>query len=254
MTKVDFPDERANRSPRDVFMLYRNRQTLHENPNAVEMGAECFDDMMRKFGYEDSQIQKDMGWKSNLDLIYIEGKKASEYVKKYSPENADDKNYVKAQVMAAITSGRHHVDMVQIRTDSTGHFKTSATELSMDLSAMKGEERLMEKSRQSRAVSLMESEKTRLKRQSVIEAEVLGEANAAAEVKLKDRASEIHMGGHQAPGGGHGDIIREPAVLPELKGPKPEKKPEKQPPKKPEVKNLKNMFEPKEPQKKKGKK
>ena len=256
--EVPFPAESMDHSTRDVFLLYRNRKTLHEKPKSIEIGADCFNEMMEKVGFANSQIEKDMGWKNGLDLIYIDGKKASEYVRKYSPDNADNMDYVKAQVMAAITSGRHHVDMVQIRTDSTGHFKTYATELSMNLSAMKGQERFLEKSRQSRAKSLLEDEKGRIRRQTAIEAEVLQAANTIADEKVKNLAPAQPAIQRPAPGGKNGgngrnsgrngEIIREPIDLnllnPPAKGTKQEVKQTGG------VKNMKEMFEPK---KKKGK-
>ena len=54
-------------------------------------------------------------------------------MKKYSEELANDEDYVKAQIVAALTSGRHHVDYVALRTDSTGHFRVNAAEVEKHL-------------------------------------------------------------------------------------------------------------------------
>ena len=124
--------------------------------------------------------------------------------------------------------------------------------------------KLLEKSRQTCAKSLLADEKSRIRRQSAIEEQVLAEANRVADrvVKNLGPAAPAAEGNIiNAPNGGHGGKPeREPVPYDEFLqgGKKPEKKPEKKlavQPKK-NVNDMKSMFEPKKPEqpKKKGKK
>ena len=188
-----FPNTNGNLTSQDVFMLYRNRRTLHEDPAAIAKGKQAFDQMFNRIVPNNGQIHRDIGWTDRSDSVYIDGMPAKEYVRKYSPDNADNKDYVKAQVMAAITSGRHHVDMVTVRTQSDGTFKVSATEMTMDLSAMNGKQRFGEYSRETRRKSLIKDDDARLERQRTIEQAVLQKANSTADRKVNELISQDPM-------------------------------------------------------------
>ena len=186
--KVDYPDPGNDITDKDIYSLYQNRGTLHNDAAAIKKGSICFDNVFGKLPNTDGQIHEDIGWVEPVDKLYIDGVPAVEYVKKYSPENAGNKDYVKAQVMAAITSGRHHVDMVMLRTQHDGTFKATATELVMDLKALSGQEHLLEASRETKRKFHESSESSRLERQSKIENSVVQMANAAAEKQIEDIA------------------------------------------------------------------
>ena len=140
LRELRFPALGQDTSVRDVFLLYRNRNRLHQEQDAVTKGAALFDRAMAGVLVPRGNINIEMGRTEKVDTIYIDGLPAAEYVRKYSPENAGNKNYVKAQVMAALTSGRHHVDAVMLRTQEDGTFRACASELTMNLSALNGEE------------------------------------------------------------------------------------------------------------------
>ena len=119
-------------------------------------------------------------------MIYIDGQPASEYVRKYSPDHAGNKDYVKAQIAAAVTSGRHHVDVVTLRTRDDGTFQAEATELTADLSALNEYKRWGESTREERRKSLMKDEDARLARQKAIETSVLENANRVAAARVDE--------------------------------------------------------------------
>ncbi|MCR5370769.1 MAG: hypothetical protein K6E83_08690, partial [Clostridium sp.] len=190
-TELIFPAEREDRTDRDVFGLYRNRETLHEDEDALDRGEAffnaVFNDRRNRMTIPYGKIQEDLGIRRGVeDIIYIDGMEAREYVKKYSPEDAGDPRYVKAQIMAALTSGRHRVDMLFLRTDSTGHFKATATEVTMDLSRLNGMEHPWESSRETRRKGLIKDEDARIERQNAIEQAILARANAAADRKTEE--------------------------------------------------------------------
>ncbi len=181
----NFPRTNDNLTAEDVFRLYRNRRSLHGDPAAIAKGKQAFDQMFDSIVPNDGQIQRDIGWTDRSHSVYIDGMPAKEYVRKYSPENVENTDYVKAQIMAAITSGRHHVDMVMVRTQSDGTFKVAATEVTMNLSAMNGNQHFGEYSRETRRKSLIKNEDTRLERQRTIEQTVLQKVNRTADRKVE---------------------------------------------------------------------
>ena len=185
-----FPSTNNDLTSQDVFMLYRNRRTLHDDPAAIAKGKQAFDQMFNRIVPNNGQIHRDIGWTDRSDSVYIDGMPAKEYVRKYSPDNANNKDYVKAQVMAAITSGRHHVDMVTVRTQSDGTFKVAATEMTMDLSAMNGNQHFGEYSRETRRKSLIKGEDARQERQRTIEQAVLQKVNSTADRKVNELISQ----------------------------------------------------------------
>ena len=97
----------------------------------LKKGKQVFNTLMTRIKKPGDQIQVDIGWEDKCDMIYIDGQPASEYVRKYSPDHAGNKDYVKAQIAAAVTSGRHHVDVVTLRTRDDGTFQAEATELTL---------------------------------------------------------------------------------------------------------------------------
>ena len=186
LTLVDYPRTGAAISDHDMFHFYRDRKTLHNDQDLIRKGARQFEKATEYFRWGGGQIQTDMGWTDKVDAIYIDGLPVAEYVRKYSPERAADKLYQKAQVMAALTSGRHHVDMVVIRTTEDGSFKVSATELTMNLSALNRQERTFEFSRETRRKSLIKDEVARIKRQDEIEKSVLSKVKRTADQKVEE--------------------------------------------------------------------
>ncbi len=186
--EAECPPAAGQMTDDDIFALYRNRRTLHGDQALIQKGARFFDAFIRqeRFARIDGNINRDTGFFDHDKCIFIDGMKASEYVRKYSPEHAGDRNYVKAQIMAALTSGRHHVDYVMLRTDSTGHFKVSSTEFSMDLSRLDGKERPFEYSRETRRQKLLNDEEGRFERQNAVEQQVLREADESADRKMEE--------------------------------------------------------------------
>ncbi|MCR5370770.1 MAG: hypothetical protein K6E83_08695 [Clostridium sp.] len=188
LRKLTFPGETENCTDDDVFGLYRNRRTLHQNQDAVQKGARFFDSVFQAniFFEMNGEINREMGMAALQDCIFIDGQKASEYVGKYAPDQAGNADYVKAQIMAALTSGRHHVDYVCLRTDSKGHFKTSSTELTMDLSRLNRKQHFMEVSRETRRKGLIKDEDTRMVRQKALEESILQRAEETADRKTEE--------------------------------------------------------------------
>ena len=184
--EVRLPSATQQLSSRDVFMLYRNRRTLHADNNAIQKGKQVFNTLMTRIKKPGDQIQVDIGWEDKCDMIYIDGQPASEYVRKYSPDHAGNKDYVKAQIAAAVTSGRHHVDVVTLRTRDDGTFQAEATELTADLSALNEYKRWGESTREERRKSLMKDEDARLARQKAIETSVLENANRVAAARVDE--------------------------------------------------------------------
>lgn len=182
----DADDYELKKNVRGAFGNVRNRQALHGDPDAISKGSRCFDRIFGQVSKMSDQIQKDMNWNDRVDAVYIDGLPAKEYVRKYSPHHADNMNYVKAQVVAALTSGRHHVDMVMLRTGEDGKFKAAATEVTMDLSALNGQEHLMESTRENRRKSLLKDEEGRWERQKKVEAHALNLANRTADRKVEE--------------------------------------------------------------------
>lgn len=187
---VEYPVDYNNLDDAAIFSLYRNRRTLHEDPASIQAAAAGFKRLMDSSAISAprGKINEEMGLLEYEDRIFIDGLKASEYVKKYSPENAGNKDYVKAQIMAALTSGRHHVDMVMLRTDSYGHFKADAFELTMDLSRLDGRQGWgwVKSSREERRQSLVKDEDARLERQKAIEEAMVKRAEAHANQKVEE--------------------------------------------------------------------
>ncbi len=190
LRNLAFPVEMAGCTDDDVFALYRRREEMSGDEDLVRKGCIFFDRLFfsnsNRFSELDGNINRELGMDNNLGCIYIDGMKVSEYVKKYSPENADNKFYQKAQVIAALTSGRHHVDYVTLRTDEDGHFRALATEMTLDLSPLDGKEHVWESTRENRRKSLLKDEDTRLERQSKIEQEVEAAAEAQAGRKVEE--------------------------------------------------------------------
>ena len=186
LTVVDYPRTGPQLSNRDMFLFYRNRRTLHNDQDLIRKGKDQFESATQNINWGGGQIHRDMGWTDKVDAIYIDGLPVSEYVRKYSPERAADKEYQKAQVMAALTSGRHHVDMVIIRTTEEGSFKVSSTELTMDLSELDREQRFYKTNRETRRKSLIKDEVANVKRQYEIEKSVLSKVKRTADQKVEE--------------------------------------------------------------------
>lgn len=191
---VDYPRTGGNLSDQDIFLFYRNRRTLHEDQAAMQKAVGCFNRIIDNFRWNQRvatiQIHDDMGWTDPVDAVFIDGMPAAEYVRKYSPENAGNKNYQKAQVMAALTSGRHHVDVAVLRTRADGTFQVSASELTMDLSALNGQTSWPKSTREDRRKSLVKDEDARIARQLAIEDKVLKEANRIGKERVEERIAD----------------------------------------------------------------
>ncbi len=85
-TELIFPEEREDRTDRDVFGLYRNRETLHEDEDALDRGEAffnaVFNDRRNRMTIPYGKIQEDLGIRRGVeDIIYIDGLQAREYVK-----------------------------------------------------------------------------------------------------------------------------------------------------------------------------
>ena len=190
LTVWNYPSTGPQLSDADIFSFYRNRKTLHNDQAAIQKAKRLFERYTQLFRWGGGQIHRDMGWTDKVDAVYIDGLPVAEYVRKYSPENAGNKDYQKAQVIAALTSGRHHVDMAIIRTTEDGSFKVSTTELTMDLSALNRHEHIYESSRENRRKSLIKDETARIQRQYEIEKAVLSKAKQTAYQKVEELISQ----------------------------------------------------------------
>ena len=187
LTVVDYPTTGEQISDADIFHFYRNRKTLHNEPDLIQKGVNQFEAAISNgLRWDNSQIHRDMGWNDVVDAVFIDGIPVAEYVRKYSPEHAADKAYQKAQVMAALTSGRHHVDIAILRTTEDGNFNISSTELTMDLSQLDREQSFYKINRETRRKSLIKDEVANLKRQYEIEKSVLSKAKRTADQKLEE--------------------------------------------------------------------
>lgn len=112
--------------------------------------------LMRDAAYED------MGIKGPEDLIYIDGKPAKQFVKGLGYKEEDLKNYpeiVRAEIAAAMTGARSHVDILVPDKDEKGMTVMKARELRTNLRDLNGKEHRLESSREKRADGLYQDKK-----------------------------------------------------------------------------------------------
>lgn len=103
-----------------------------------------------------------MGIQEPEDLIFIDGKPAKAFVKElgYKEEElAAHPDILRAEIAAAMTGGRSHVDLMVPDKDEKGVTVMKARELRTDLRDLNGKEHLLESTREKRAQGLYQDKK-----------------------------------------------------------------------------------------------
>ena len=207
-------NKKPGESAEDYAEFYRNLGTGNFLDNTRFMGkcntlADKLRNDLMTLGYNNEVKNffqnnglRAAGFKDMSDLFYIDGRPYNEYARDHFPDLVNHDLYKGAKgstlienmdvgvIMALLTSGRHHVDLVIPGMDKEGRMCADITELTMDLERLKGTEGRFGTSRISRHTKLL-NDGTREARFRRIEDEVKnrmigGAAKLRNHFKLKE--------------------------------------------------------------------
>ena len=175
---------------------------LNHSQRLINTGRAAFEQMFATIRAQDESLAADRlpriyryaQIRSPLDMFYVDGKPASGLLeKKYSASERakmtekGKEDILKAELMAALLSGRHRVDMVRIKMEKDGSVRVCADEVNLDLSFLDQEAGFFDTkpSRLSEKLAA-ESEKDREKRLTAIR-ESVGEKLGAGITRFMSR-------------------------------------------------------------------
>lgn len=170
------------------YMKLANLEKGVANPDLRKDGARYFDEMFGKMSRGDAglgdgdwekahSIYGEMGISSPVELFYVDGRPITEYVgSKYGripggtgrPFSEEYSNILKTEIMAAVTSGRHHVEFAKAEVDQRGNFQIGVSELQVDLHALDGREGFFQRKKSGLAERMWNSDKNQKSRQDGI--------------------------------------------------------------------------------------
>jgi hypothetical protein len=145
-----------------------------------------FDSMIGKniSQYTDNMLKNDIyagmsdkGKTAPADLFYIDGRNIQDVMKdKYKSfdilKEQDRERLMKAEILAAATSGRNHVQMGSVMQDGEKKYVPIVTEVNLDLSPLNGFEGHRQKSREMLAQSMLSNDTDYQKRSDAIKRNV----------------------------------------------------------------------------------
>lgn len=219
----------------------------------------------------DHEVVKEAGITSTLDLFYVDGRPARQFLEEsypmfrsqeYQALNSFRRDMYLQSVMGIVmTGGRHHIDMVIPGMDEKGAFTASVTEMKFDLDNLYGTEGALSRSRETRQDNLLK-DGTRPDRFRSIERDVIFKmkqglheldrkimAGEPGYVRIQEKYAYLFperqnpqaQGNQDAPAANPRPIRKEKVELPELNRSQPLKKsgnaangPEKKQEKRPE--------------------
>ncbi len=115
------------------------------------------------------EIYRELGMESPADLFYVDGKPFEDYLgKKYENPLAVETEVRKAELAAAILSGRHHIEFVRAEVDQAGNYQVGLSELRADLKALDPHVGFFQRKPSALAAGLYEKDENKETRQNEI--------------------------------------------------------------------------------------
>ncbi|MBR1470174.1 MAG: hypothetical protein IJ600_00865 [Lachnospiraceae bacterium] len=230
--------------PNAILGLYRSRNSLADDQARVELGSSLFMSVIDQVSGmtqrqhpdvlpagREEKINQLTGLKRFSDMCYIDGIPAREFISRYGVEQNADEKLVQAHIAAALTSGRHAVDVVKLRVDADGRAVVDIRALEPDLAPL-NERRWFGKERAERSEALQADIRERGRRFEKIRTALETRANSliadavADEIAKKGLGWMItdHAGDEFRPAGqNNGAVVPE---VPPQNGPEPEVPPQ----------------------------
>lgn len=156
---------------KDLYALHRLGKNPAE-PNLIEMGSQTFDSLFQKLNAEDASlgngdfakansVYAKAGIQSPTELFFVDGKPIREYMgDKYPGLSGEQLDMaLKAEIVAAAVSGKHHVEMAKVQLGEEGGLEIGVSELNLDLSVLDSQAGFLRGKPSSMARKLQESDK-----------------------------------------------------------------------------------------------
>ena len=164
--------------------------TKEEKTRLINTAVGAFDQMVlndMRVDPKSHPIYGTMGIRDRTELFFIDGKPAYEYLKQQmsrdlNPTSIDDQNLAKSEIMAAIISGQHRVEMAKVGMDPYGAFQVGVVSVQPDLSELDGQESWYQRKPSSRAQNFYKKDDERQQRISDIQ-RYMGEKLVTAETR-----------------------------------------------------------------------
>ncbi len=133
---------------RQLYALHRLGNSAAK-PELIEAGSDTFDRMFARFTGADpalgngnfanaNPVYEKLKIKSPLELFFVDGKPIREYAGNKYPDlkGQDLDRALKAEIVAAAVSGKHHVEMARVQMGEDGGLQIGVSEVNLDLSIL----------------------------------------------------------------------------------------------------------------------